>query len=252
MKIINKLVLVILLIILMFISLLFTIYSFGLTGEGFLSLVEQDLYQNYILGIIFLFVTIISALAIYPLLKRESEPAILQTGKNGDINISLKAIDKIVRTVTLEQEGIDIKNIKLDTRQNRLYIELMITVKDNLSIPEVSSDLKNSIKDRLNETVGTDLAEIKILIDNVDPLSKKNKIKKEKSDAKKDSDLERNKEELEEEKGKNEQSKKEQNKEEQSKEEQSKEEQSKEEQVNENEEEKVDAKEFLNDFKSKE
>ena len=191
MKIIHKLITVILLIILMFISLLFTIYSFGLTGEAFLSLVEQDLYQNYILGIIFLVITIISAIALYPLLKSRDEATILQTGKNGDINISLKAIDKIVRTVTLEQEGIDIKDIKLDTRQNRLYIELVITVKGNQSIPEVSSNLKDSIKERLNETVGTDLAEIKVLIDNVDSLSKKNKIKKEKSEVeiKEESDL---------------------------------------------------------------
>ncbi|MFN2364717.1 MAG: hypothetical protein ABR596_10475 [Halarsenatibacteraceae bacterium] len=46
MKIIHKLVLVILLIILMFISLILTIYSFGITGELFISLIEQDLYQN--------------------------------------------------------------------------------------------------------------------------------------------------------------------------------------------------------------
>ena len=219
MKIIHKLVLVILLIILMFVSLLFTIYSFGLTGEGFLSLVEQDLYQNYILGIIFLFITIISAIAIYPLLKSGNETTILQTGKNGDINISLKAIDKIVRTVTLEQEGIDIKDIKVNARQNRLYIELVITIKGDLSIPEVSSNLKNSIKERLNETVGTDLAEIKVLIDNVDSLSKKKKSRKEKSEVKDEPDSEKSKDDIEE---------------------------------PEKEQEKVDAKEFLNDFESKE
>ncbi len=219
MKIIHKLVLVILLIILMFVSLLFTIYSFGLTGEGFLSLVEQDLYQNYILGIIFLFITIISAIAIYPLLKSGNETTILQTGKNGDINISLKAIDKIVRTVTLEQEGIDIKDITVNARQNRLYIELVITIKGDLSIPEVSSNLKNSIKERLNETVGTDLAEIKVLIDNVDSLSKKKKSRKEKSEVKDEPDSEKSKDDIEE---------------------------------PEKEQEKVDAKEFLNDFESKE
>ena len=219
MKIIHKLVLVILLIILMFVSSLFTIYSFGLTGEGFLSLVEQDLYQNYILGIIFLFITIISAIAIYPLLKSGNETTILQTGKNGDINISLKAIDKIVRTVTLEQEGIDIKDITVNARQNRLYIELVITIKGDLSIPEVSSNLKNSIKERLNETVGTDLAEIKVLIDNVDSLSKKNKSRKEKSEVKDEPDSEKSKDDIEE---------------------------------PEKEQEKVDAKEFLNDFESKE
>ena len=223
MKIIHKLFTVILLIILMFISLLFTIYSFGLTDATFLSLVEQDLYQNYILGIIFLLITIISAIAIYPFLKSRTETTILQTGENGDINISLKAIDKIVRTVTLEQEGIDIKDIKLDTRQNRLYIELVITIKGNLSIPEVSSNLKSSIKERLNETVGTDLAEIKVLIDNVDSLSKKNKIKQEKSEdkVKNEVDLEKQDDILEE-KDKL------------------------------NGEEKSDAKDFLNDFDSKE
>lgn len=223
MKIIHKLVLVILLIILMFVSLILTIYSFGITGELFISLIEQDLYQNYILGFVFLVITILSALAIYPLLKSSNDTTVLQTGENGNINISLKAIDKIVRNVTKEQEGFDIKDIKLDARQNRLYIELVITVKGDLSIPEASSNLKNSIKERLNKTVGTDLAEIKVLIDNVDSLSKKNKIKKEKSEVniKEDTDLE-NKDDI---KNDNE---------------------------NDNDEEKVDAKDFLDDFNSKE
>jgi len=222
MKIIHKLVLVILLIILMFMSLILTIYSFGITGELFISLIEQDLYQNYILGFVFLVITIVSAVAIYPLLKSRNETTVLQTGENGNINISLKAIDKIVRNVTNEQEGIDIKDIKLDTRQNRLYIELVITVKGDLSIPEASSNLKNSIKERLNETVGTDLAEIKVLIDNVDSITKKNKINIEKKDdLKEDTDLED-------------------------------EDNVKEENQNENNKEKVDAKEFLNDFDSKE
>ncbi|MFW5873221.1 MAG: alkaline shock response membrane anchor protein AmaP [Bacillota bacterium] len=223
MKIIHKLVLVILLIILMFVSLILTIYSFGITGELFISLIEQDLYQNYILGFVFLVITILSALAIYPLLKSSNDTTVLQTGENGNINISLKAIDKIVRNVTKEQEGFDIKDIKLDARQNRLYIELVITVKGDLSIPEASSNLKNSIKERLNKTVGTDLAEIKVLIDNVDSLSKKNIIKKEKSEVniKEDTDLE-NKDDI---KNDNE---------------------------NDNDEEKVDAKDFLDDFNSKE
>lgn len=216
MKIINKLVLVILLIILMFISLILTIYSFGITGEVFISLIEQDLYQNYILGFVFLVITIVSAVAIYPLLKSKNYTTVLQTGENGNINISLNAIDKIVRNVTNEQEGIEIKDIKLDSRQNRLYIELVITVKGDLSIPELSSNLKNSIKERLDETVGADLAEIKVLIDNVDSMSKKNKIKEEKrqADINEDNDLEQEKQN--------------------------------------DDNDKVDAKEFLNDFDSKE
>lgn len=216
MKIINKLVLVILLIILMFISLILTIYSFGITGEVFISLIEQDLYQNYILGFVFLVITIVSAVAIYPLLKSRNYTTVLQTGENGNINISLNAIDKIVRNVTNEQEGIEIKDIKLDSRQNRLYIELVITVKGDLSIPELSSNLKNSIKERLDETVGADLAEIKVLIDNVDSMSKKNKIKEEKrqADINEDNDLEQEKQN--------------------------------------DDNDKVDAKEFLNDFDSKE
>ncbi|MFN2364501.1 MAG: hypothetical protein ABR596_09385, partial [Halarsenatibacteraceae bacterium] len=102
-------------------------------------------------------------------------------------------------------------------------IELVITVIGDLSIPEVSSNLKDSIKEKLNETVGTDLAEIKVLIDNVDSLSKKNKIKKERNKV----DLKENTDEKDEE-------------------------DLKQKKQDENDKEKVDAKEFLNDFDSKE
>lgn len=234
MKIIHKLVLIVLLVLLMFISLLLTIYSFGITGESFISLIEQDLYQNYILGFVFLVMTIVSALAIYPLLKSKDQTTVLQTGENGDINISLKAIDKIVRAVTNEQKGIETKNINLDTRQNRLYIELIITAKGNLSIPDIISDLKDTIKRRLKETVGTDLAEIKVLIDNVDSLSKKEKIKKEKDEdiIQEESNLDDQDDIIKEQ-------------------EDDKINEQENEQENDNEKEKVDAKDFLDDFESR-
>ncbi|MGM0419645.1 MAG: alkaline shock response membrane anchor protein AmaP [Bacillota bacterium] len=171
MKIIHKITLSILLFILMLFSLILAIFSLGVVSQDFLNLVQTDIYQNYIMAGIFFLITILSAWTIYPLLEGTKRTTTLQTSENGNVKISFQAIDKLVRSIVYDQSGVETRAINLETINNRLIVELVITVEEGDMIPVVTQKLKEDIKNKLKLIMGSDMAQVKILIENLSAAS---------------------------------------------------------------------------------
>lgn len=128
----------------------------------------------------------------------------MQTIKSelGEINISKETIGYIVRLILVDIKGVvgskktvineitdmlmgntDIisnasSNIKIEIKDNKIFIDLFIIIKYGVRIPDIAWDIQNRIKEELIREIGTDASEINIHIQGIQ-FPKKAQSKKE-------------------------------------------------------------------------
>ena len=168
MKYLNRLILILLLALLMVVSLVLTIYSFGLVGEQFLGEWQQRLYGNVSAAISFIVIFVLSSWSLYPLFRRKTGTANISTTEDGQVNISLRAINKIMREVAYQEESVDVRSTEVDAREDGLYARLSISVQEDDNIPALTGRLQHKIKSRLHNITGASVSSIEILIENVE------------------------------------------------------------------------------------
>ena len=168
MKYFNRLILILLLALLMVVSLVLTIYSFGLVGEEFLGEWQQRLYGNVSAAISFIVIFVLASWSLYPLFRRKTGTANISTTEDGQVNISLRAINKIMREVAYQEESVDVRSTEVDAREDGLYARLSISVQEDDNIPALTGRLQHKIKSRLHNITGASVSSVEILIENVE------------------------------------------------------------------------------------
>lgn len=176
MKYLNKIILILLLALIMVVTLVLAIYSFGIVGQEFLGQVQDNLHGNFSAAISFIVIFILSAWSLYPLFRRKTGTATISTTENGQVNISLRAMKKIIREVAYQEENIDVRNTNVDAREDGLYATLSISVKEEEDIPTLTGRLQHKIKARLRNITGANIASVEILIENVEGKKEKGKF----------------------------------------------------------------------------
>jgi len=120
----------------------------------------------------------------------------------GEINISKETIRYIVSLNLVDVKGVvgskktvineitdmlmgntDIisnasNNIKIEIKDNKIFIDLFIIIKYGVRIPDIAWDIQSKIKEELIKKIGTDASEINIHIQGIQ-LTKKAQSKKE-------------------------------------------------------------------------
>jgi len=93
----------------------------------------------------------------------------------GDVNITLGAIDNLVKKIVKKREGIFDINTDIDSDDSGLNISLSVKVYSDYIIPELTNELQKVVKSYLEDTTGVTVNSVKILVSEID--SKKNKVK---------------------------------------------------------------------------
>lgn len=168
MKYLNRIILILLLALIMVTTLVLAIYSLGIVGQEFLGQLQDNLYGNISAAISFLVIFILSAWSLYPLFRRKTGTATISTTENGQVNISLRAMKKIIREVAYQEEYIEVRNTNIDAREDGLYASLSISVQEEEDIPTLTGRLQHKIKDRLRDITGANIASVEILIENIE------------------------------------------------------------------------------------
>ncbi len=168
MKYLNRIVLILLLAMLMVVSLVLAVYSFGIIGLEFLGEIQNNLHGNFSAAISFIVIFVLSAWSLYPLFQRQTGTATISTTEDGQVNISLKAMNKIIREVAYQEEFIEVRGTKVDAKEDGLYARLSISVQEEENIPNLTGRLQHKIKSRLRDITGANVASVEILIENVE------------------------------------------------------------------------------------
>ena len=137
---------------------------------------DAPLFSGLRLGILFvsLFFLVIIAVIIFTFGKKEKNiEAIRIANAGGTVSISAQTIETLAKLEA--QNTPDIYDIRIDVvdTDTKPVVEVRAKVPPTISIPSISVLLQENIRNKIMEATGTDIENIKILIDGiVDPEKK--------------------------------------------------------------------------------
>ncbi len=173
MDLLYRFIIFIMAILFMFASLLIAIYSFGLAEANMLPDLLRSFYNQWELGVLFLFGFIAGSWIIYPFFIKEKSTTMINRSDLGEVDITLDALDNLVNTVALQQEGVvDIKN-RLRATEGGLSIFLSGKVIPRVPIPELTENLQLLVKSYIEDTTGVNVKEVRVLVEDIGDEKKK-------------------------------------------------------------------------------
>ncbi len=146
------------------------IYNFGSRVN------DAKLFSGIRLGLFFgslLFFAMVIAILFTFSKKEKAIEAIRITNAGGTLSISSQTIERLAELVANSTEGVfDIRTSVLND-DNKPAVEVRAKVPPTVSIPEVSARLQESIRNKIMDATGTDIENIRILIDGIVDSEKK-------------------------------------------------------------------------------
>jgi uncharacterized alkaline shock family protein YloU len=92
---------------------------------------------------------------------------IVQMGPLGEVRISFKAVETLVLKAARGSKGVrEVKTRILNTERGLVIFLRAVSVPDQ-NIPQVTAELQQLVKSYVEDSTGTTVAEIKVLIENV-------------------------------------------------------------------------------------
>jgi len=103
------------------------------------------------------------------------QPVVHETSM-GEVRISLEAVENLVRKVARSTKGV--REVKASVRHGKddLSVSLRCTVSPEVSIPEVSEEIQNSVRQYVKRVVGVELAEVQLEVENIANESRRSRL----------------------------------------------------------------------------
>ncbi|MCM8773514.1 MAG: alkaline shock response membrane anchor protein AmaP [Candidatus Omnitrophica bacterium] len=128
------------------------------------NVVLSDIYLRidiFLLGILLLFIVLRALQIIFNHLFKEKK--ITAITQNGEVSITLKALEDIVRKC-LENENISQTKTRIISAKKKIDVEVILSLKSKTNLSDFTYELQEKIKNELQGILGTD-KEIKIKIE---------------------------------------------------------------------------------------
>lgn len=156
-------------------TFLLTILSFGVVLLGLrlvpLELAWTSLYYIYgqweaaLAGAVFLLVSV--RLLLAGSRSRSVKDTIIHHSDMGDVYIAIDAVVNLVSKVARHTKGVRSVKVHISQNPQGLAVELKSTVSPDTNVPAVTAEMQRRIQDAVKHTIGVDLTDIKIVIDNI-------------------------------------------------------------------------------------
>ncbi|SJZ85652.1 alkaline shock response membrane anchor protein AmaP [Selenihalanaerobacter shriftii] len=168
MKIVDRIIILVFTIILIFVSLGMMLSAFELIPQSYITNFVMQYYGRVEVGIIGLIFFIISIRILHPLFSKNKKPnAIVQETSLGQVQLSLVAIDALVKKVVIQTRGVKELKSDLEVSEDGLRVVLEVIVTPDINIPELTEELQEQISEYLDQTTGIMVSQIEILVDNI-------------------------------------------------------------------------------------
>ena len=178
MKIVEKISLIVFSIVVLILSLLFSLILFNWLSISdvywILQYVKSEpIATNVSLVISVIFMLLAVKCLFFPSYSKEKEEktdGILLENESGKLMISIDTISNIVKSVSKEFSNIKSINckVKLDKQINNVVIDINLVVASETNIKELSSNLQNKIKEVIKTTTDINVKEINIKIRDIE------------------------------------------------------------------------------------
>ncbi len=130
--------------------------------------------NRMIAGVIAIIIAVIAVSTLLSSLKRSkgTKNLIVVKGLMGDIVMSIPAIKVIISKAVKKIEGVKDVESTVKYKTSGLFVTLHTVINPEMSVPELSQDLQNVVKEDLEVIGGLQVAEIKVFIDHAAAVTK--------------------------------------------------------------------------------
>lgn len=119
----------------------------------------------------------VSMRLIYVAFKRSGggQPVVHETGL-GVVAISLDAVENLIRKTARSIKGVREVKAIVTHRKDGLAVHLTATISPEVSIPQVSEEIQNSVRQYVKRVVGVELADVRIAVENIANESRRTRL----------------------------------------------------------------------------
>ena len=141
-----------------------------------LALANKD--QRLIFGVISLIFLVISFKFLITSLTLKEPPkhAIIQENTLGTVRISLGALENLVRKLVSQYKEVREVKPRVQEFPEGVSIYLQIIVSPDIKIPTISEEIQKMLREKIFETTGVTVIDVKILIDNISSSDLKSRV----------------------------------------------------------------------------
>ena len=167
MKVFDKINLKIFSVIIIIISIVAMLFSFDIIQNfDFLDVLQENVILTNVISVIFILLAIKSLFITGK--KEDVSNGVLLENSNGKLFISKESIIGMIETDLKSYSEILSKSAKIAfDEQNNLLVELILAVRKDASIKELSGKIQNSVKTAVKKSADLDVKFINIKIKNV-------------------------------------------------------------------------------------
>lgn len=122
-------------------------------------------WEAALIGAVFLLVSI--RLLIAGLRSQRAKDTIVHHNDMGDVHISLSAVENLVEKTARHIRGVRGVKIKVSRNGQDLKVFIKAIVSPENNVPTVSNEIQQRIYEQIKNTVGIELADIHVLVDNI-------------------------------------------------------------------------------------
>jgi len=122
-------------------------------------------WEAALIGGVFLLVSI--RLLIAGLRSQRAKDTIVHHNDMGDVHISLAAVENLVEKTARHIRGVRGVKIKVDRKGQELKVFIKAIVSPENNVPSVSNEIQQRIYEQIKNTVGIELSDIHVLVENI-------------------------------------------------------------------------------------
>ena len=136
----------------------YNVQSFFLSGE----------YVWAVLGLALLILALGVITVFCAFQRKAGQPLVQVESTEGTmINVSLGALDNVVRKAASDVPGVSDSRCRLKTVDGGLAINLFLTIPQGIAVPATASAAKTMVEEQLVAMVGIRPVELKVIVDNI-------------------------------------------------------------------------------------
>jgi len=122
-------------------------------------------WETGLIGLVFMLISLRLFLASVRF--ERNQGTIVHHTEQGDIHITLAAVENLVEKTARHTRGVRGVKVKVQKNGNTLKVIVKAVVSPESHVPTVGSEMQKRIDEYIKNTVGVELADIEILVENI-------------------------------------------------------------------------------------
>lgn len=122
-------------------------------------------WEAALIGAVCLLVSI--RLLMAGLRSKRGKDTIVHKNDLGDVHITIDAVENLIEKTARHVRGVRAVKINIERKGHQLLVVVKATVSPESNVPSVSQEIQQRVHDHIKNTVGIELADVRILVENI-------------------------------------------------------------------------------------